>query len=63
MTNKPSMVRYSLPFVLMAPGSLEAQQCSSNTTVGKYVVVCDGYLSPAPNAPMVPAKLDKISRT
>lgn len=32
------------------------QQCSARTTVGRYVVVCDGYLTPAPNSPLVPAK-------
>ena len=31
--------------------------CSPATTAGKYVVVCDGQLTPAPGAPMVPAKL------
>lgn len=33
-----------------------AQQCSSKTTIGRYLVVCDGFLSPAPNSALVPAK-------
>jgi hypothetical protein len=33
-----------------------AQQCTAKTTVGRYIVVCDGFLSPAPNSPLVPAK-------
>jgi hypothetical protein len=31
--------------------------CSTSTTVGKYLVVCDGYLTPGPNAPLTPAKV------
>jgi hypothetical protein len=31
--------------------------CSPSTTVGKYLVVCDGYLTPGPNAPLTPAKV------
>lgn len=34
----------------------EAQQCSGRTTAGRYLVVCDGLLSPGPNAAPVPAK-------
>jgi len=45
----------AVPFC--SPGRLAAQFCSSETTVGQYLVVCDGYLTPAPNAPLVPAKL------
>ena len=33
-----------------------AQQCTARTTVGRYMVVCDGFLSPALNSPLVPAK-------
>jgi len=36
--------------------SAQAQQCSTRTTVGKYVVLCDGFLTAAPNTPLVPAK-------
>jgi hypothetical protein len=36
--------------------SAAEQHCSTNTTIGRYVVVCDGYLTPAPNSPLVPAK-------
>jgi hypothetical protein len=42
---------------LFQADALHAQQCSTATTTGKYVVVCDGYLSPAANAPLVPAKI------
>ncbi len=31
--------------------------CSAKTTVGRYVVICNGFLSPGPNAPLLPAKL------
>ena len=34
-----------------------AHGCSAKTTVGKYVVICNGFLSPGPNAPLLPAKL------
>ena len=34
-----------------------ADSCSTSTTVGKYIVVCDGYLTPGPNAPLAPAKV------
>src|ERR1039458_1486827 len=45
-----------LIFLLLANG-LQAQHCSSNTTAGRYVVACSGYLSPVPNGPLVPAKI------
>jgi hypothetical protein len=32
-------------------------QFSTKTTAGRYLVECDGYLSPAANAPLLPAKL------
>lgn len=50
-----------VPLLFFVAGALEAQQCSTATTAGKYVVVCDGYLTPAPNAPMVPAKLISVA--
>ncbi len=31
--------------------------CSAKTTVGRYVVICNGFLSPGPNAPLLPAKI------
>ena len=34
-----------------------AESCTTSTTVGKYIVVCDGYLTPGPNAPLTPAKV------
>src|SRR5713226_2429753 len=30
---------------------------TTETTAGRYIVVCNGYLSPGPNAPLLPAKL------
>lgn len=45
--------------LLFGTGSKLAAQdaCSTSTTVGQYLVVCDGYLTPAPNAPLTPAKI------
>jgi hypothetical protein len=43
-------------FLLLPSASLQAQQCSTRTTFGRYLVRCDGYLTPAPNAPQLPAK-------
>ena len=40
---------------------MEAQTCSTATTRGKYYVICDGYLTPAANAPLVPAKILSIT--
>ena len=31
------------------------EKCSVGASVGTYVVKCNGYLTPGPNAPMVPA--------
>jgi hypothetical protein len=41
---------------LSAAQAKDQAQCSTRTTRGKYVVVCNGFLTPAPNAPLVPAK-------
>jgi len=45
-----------LAMLLMA-NVLQAQSCSTRSTVGRYVVTCDGFLTPAQNAPLVPAKI------
>lgn len=45
-----------LPAFLLLAGGLHAQVCSNLTTVGRYVFTCDGYLSPAPNSSLVPAR-------
>ena len=47
-----------LAAVILSVSSTAAygQRCSNRTTVGRYVVVCNGYLSPGPNAPLVPVK-------
>lgn len=42
-------------------GTMQAQTCSTATNKGRYLVVCDGYLTPAPNAPMVPAKILSVA--
>src|SRR5690349_9997169 len=46
-----------LPAVLLLAGSLQAQVCSTLTTVGRYFTVCEGYLTPAPNSPLVPVRI------
>jgi hypothetical protein len=46
----------TLTAVLFVTCLLQAQQCSTHTTEGKYLVICDGYLPPGPGAPAVPAK-------
>jgi hypothetical protein len=46
-----------LPAFLLLVSSLHAQSCSTLNTVGRYVVACSGFLSPAANAPLVPAKI------
>lgn len=35
---------------------LRAQQCTTKTTQGRYMVTCDGYLRPGPTAPLIPAR-------
>jgi hypothetical protein len=42
--------------LLLSTKGAGAQQCSARTTVGRYVVICEGFLSPVPNSPLVPAK-------
>ena len=42
--------------LVLAANSIQAQQCSTRTTAGRYLVRCDGFLTPGPNAPQVPAK-------
>lgn len=46
---------FTLALLIATP--LLAQQCSTRTTEGRYLVVCDGYLTLGPNAPLAPAKL------
>jgi len=43
-------------FLLLA-NALQAQQCSTPTTAGRYVVACGGYLSTGPTGPLVPSKI------
>jgi hypothetical protein len=47
---------FVVPTVLLAASTMRAQQCSAKTTVGRYVVICEGYLTPGPNAPLTFAK-------
>ena len=47
---------YSLKGFLLATNAAGARQCSIRTTAGRYLVVYDGFLSPAPNSAPVPAK-------
>jgi hypothetical protein len=42
--------------ILLVANGLRAQQCSNKMTAGRYLVICDGYMQPAPNAPLLPAK-------
>jgi hypothetical protein len=35
----------------------EPKACTTHTTAGRYVVTCSGYISPAANAPLLPAAL------
>jgi hypothetical protein len=48
------------PAVLLLLGNPPAHKVdhiSTKTTAGRYLVECNGYLSPAANAPLLPAKL------
>jgi hypothetical protein len=56
MNSRPNIPLSSLLLLLLAAGSLHAQQCSTRTTAGRYLVRCDGYLTPGPGAPQVSAK-------
>jgi len=38
-------------------GSPQDHRFTTRSTAGRYIVVCNGYLSPGPNAPLLPAKL------
>jgi hypothetical protein len=38
-------------------GSPQDHGFTTESTAGRYIVVCNGYLSPGPNAPLLPAKL------
>ena len=56
MNSRPNITLSSLLLLVLAAGSLQAQQCSTRTTAGRYLVRCDGYLTPGPSMPQVPAK-------
>ncbi len=38
-------------------GSPQDNHFTTGSTAGRYIVACNGYLSPGPNAPLFPAKL------
>jgi hypothetical protein len=38
-------------------GSPQDHRFTTRSTAGRYIVVCNGFLSPGPNAPLLPAKL------
>jgi hypothetical protein len=38
-------------------GGRQDNRFTTESTAGRYIVVCNGYLSPGPNAPLLPAKL------
>jgi hypothetical protein len=38
-------------------GSPQDHRFTTESTAGRYIVVCNGYLSPGPNAPLLPTKL------
>ena len=42
--------------LLVVANVIQAQQCSNKMTEGRYLVICDGFMQPAPNAPLLPAK-------
>jgi hypothetical protein len=56
MNRNNRFVLANVMFALLIGTHLQAQQCTSRTTFGKYLVRCDGYLSLGPGAPQVPAK-------
>jgi hypothetical protein len=56
MKNKINITLWMLAMLVLAANSLQAQRCSTRTTEGRYLVHCDGYLTPGPSAPQVPAK-------
>jgi hypothetical protein len=56
MNSKPNIPLSSLLLLLLAAGSLHGQQCSARTTAGRYLVRCEGFLTPGPNAPQLAAK-------
>ena len=37
--------------------SSQDNRFTTGSTAGRYIVACNGYLSPGPNAPLLPAKL------
>jgi len=56
MNGKRRIVLGNIILALLIVTHLQAQQCTSRTTFGRYLVRCDGYLSLGPGAPQVPAK-------
>jgi len=46
----------SLAVLLLATSAVAEEACTTHTTVGTYMYTCDGVISPAAEAPMLPAK-------
>src|SRR5579864_8680893 len=55
--SRTSSLLIFLSACLLSMNGVQAQFCSTQTTVGRYMVTCDGYLSLGPNAPLAPAKM------
>jgi hypothetical protein len=51
-----AMLALAVGLLALTISSQAQQACSPQTTVGRYVLVCDGLLSPGPNIPLLPAK-------
>jgi hypothetical protein len=45
-----------IALLLLTASSVHAQQCTTRTTAGRYLVRCEGFLALGPGAPMMPAK-------
>jgi hypothetical protein len=56
MKNTINGTHWMLVMLVLTANFIQAQQCSTRTTAGRYLVRCDGYLTPGPSAPQVPAK-------
>jgi hypothetical protein len=53
-------MRLFLALVAIIAASVPANAqgfCSAQTIRGSWGITCDGYLTPAPNAPLVPARI------
>ena len=44
-----------MAMLAVAATTYAQEKCSASASAGTYVVKCNGYLTPGPNAPLVPA--------